>query len=371
MYFSDLRDPDTAPENKQRINLSKHAFDTLSHDASVFLPDDFTGTLPSGFINQIFLSCAESAESSIVSTLRSRREEYIRILSPMAPDLRLDRVLDLLLESEKQRLQERANQRLAEKGHSFSFRISKENLDQLRTPALQAEAACYQDNVGSYIKAVLEEYCTQPYVYRELIYYASDVQCIRTAIALKKRLKLCLRNSRLATDGRTIYMKPYGLLQDSGKKYNYIVGMLSDSHDSDTFVYASVRLSSVVRSSMMQKSGHLNAEERREILRRIHDAGVPYLSSGNHTQIIKVRLTKEGIRMYNSMLHLRPMYISKNEDHGAWIYEFDCLPWQAEIYFFKFGPDALIQEPAELSEKFFHKYQRAVQLYRSHSPTID
>ena len=68
MYFSDLRDPDTAPENKQRINLSKHAFDTLSHDASVFLPDDFTGTLPSGFINQIFLSCAESAESSIVST---------------------------------------------------------------------------------------------------------------------------------------------------------------------------------------------------------------------------------------------------------------------------------------------------------------
>ena len=155
MYFSDLRDPDTAPENKQRINLSKHAFDTLSHDASVFLPDDFTGTLPSGFINQIFLSCAESAESSIVSTLRSRREEYIRILSPMAPDLRLDRVLDLLLESEKQRLQERANQRLAEKGHSFSFRISKENLDQLRTPALQAEAACYQSRSGRILHTAL------------------------------------------------------------------------------------------------------------------------------------------------------------------------------------------------------------------------
>ena len=375
MYFSDLCNTDIIPENKQRINLSKHAYDTLCRDASVFLPDEFTitasGALPSGFINQIILSFADSAESSITSALHSRHEEYARILSPMDSSPQATQALSLLLDAEKQRLLELSNQRLKEKGHSFSFRISKEILDQLRSTAVQAEAVYYHDNVGAYIKALLEEYCLHPYAQRELIYYAHDVQCIRTAIALKKRLKLCLRNSRLSTDGCTVYIKPYGLLQDAGNKYNYIVGMLSDSHDSDTFMYASVRLSSVIRCAMMQKTGNLSTEERREIQRRIRDSGVPYLSSGIHTQTIKVRLTDEGIRMYNSMLHLRPMYISKYQHNDAWIYEFDCLLWQAEIYFFKFGPDALILEPTELFTKFRSKYNAAVQVYQSAFSMID
>lgn len=365
MFFSDLCRPDIIPENKQRINLSKHAYDTLSHDASVFFPDDFTGVLPSGFINQIIRCFADSAEASIAALLRSRREDYACILAPMAPEPQRGQALELLLEAEKQRLLECRDQRLKEKGHSFSFRINRENLDQFRTAAVQDEAVYYQDNVGAYLKAVLEEYCTLPYVRRELIYYDAEVQCIRTAIALKKRLKLYLRHSHLVTGGGTVYMKPYGLLQDSGKKYNYIVGMLSDSSDSDAFMYASIRLSSVVRCSTMQKSGILSTGERREILRRIRSSGVPYLSSGIHTQIIKVRLTNNGVQMYNSMLHLRPMYSSKYRHNGAWIYEFDCLLWEAEIYFFKFGSDALILEPAELSKKFLKKYQAAAEQYQN------
>lgn len=368
MYFSDLRLSCSCPESKQRLNLSQRAYDALIHDASVFLPEDApmtdTGALPSGFLNHIFRCFADSAESSIASTLRSRREEYAQTLSPMAPGPAPDQALALLLDQEKQRLEQALARRLSEKGRAFSFRIDRENLEYLSTDAAQSEAAYYQDNVGSYFKAVLEEYGALPYVRREQLYHRAQLECIHTAIEQKKRLKLTLRNSHLAT-GQAMYMKPCALLQDADRKYNYLVGMLASSHDSDDFQYASVRLTSIVKCARMEKSGILRAEERREIERRIKASGVPYLSSGIHTQRIRVRLTDAGVRLFHTILHLRPMYVSRHQHDGAWIYEFDCLPWQAEIYFFKFGADARILEPADLAEAFRSKYEAAAAAYRA------
>ena len=40
MYFSDLHPTSDFPENKQRLNLSSHAYNVLIYDMSVFIPDD-------------------------------------------------------------------------------------------------------------------------------------------------------------------------------------------------------------------------------------------------------------------------------------------------------------------------------------------
>ena len=367
MYFSDLRISGDAPENKQRLNLSTHAFHVLTHDVSVFHPDESpmteTGAIPSGVVNHIFRCLAETAESSIAGTLRSRQEEYLQTLSAMTPETARDHAISLLLAREEALLKVASSRRLKEKGHAFSLRIDRENLEYLSSPAAQAEARYYQDNIGSYLKAILEEYAELPYLQREHLYCKKHLETIYTALELKKRLKLTLRNSHLATS-EAMYMKPYAVLQDSDRKYNYLVGMLSDTNNSDTYQYASIRLTSIIKCTRMEKNGALKSEERKEIERRVKDAGVPYLSSGIHTQIIKVRLTEEGIKMFNSILHLRPMYISKYQQDGSWIYEFDCLPWQAEIYFFKFGEHAVILEPFSLADRFTKKYHNAFLEYQ-------
>lgn len=367
MYFSDLLICDETPENKQRLNLSTHAYHVLIHDTSVFHPDETpvteTGAILSGVVNHIFRCFAETAESSIAGTLRSRREDYAQTLSAMTPESTRNHAISLLLSRDESLLKAASSRRLKEKGHAFSCRIDRENLEYLSSPSAQAEAGYYQDNIGSYLKAILEEYAELSYLQREQLYYKKHMETICAAVDLKKRLKLTLRNSHLATS-EAMYMKPYAVLQDSDRKYNYLVGMLSDTSTAETYQYASIRLTSIIKCARMEKSGALRMEERKEIERRIKDAGVPYLSSGIHTQIIKVRLTDEGLKMFNSILHLRPMYLSKYQQEGSWVYEFDCLPWQAEIYFFKFGEHAVIMEPASLADRFTKKYHNALLEYQ-------
>lgn len=57
-----------------------------------------------------------------------------------------------------------------------------------------------------------------------------------------------------------------------------------------------------------------------------------------------VRLTNKGIKLFNEIYLNRPhpIKIEKNE------YFFDCSYTQLEVYFFKFGYEALIVKPYDL-----------------------
>ena len=354
-------------ENKQRLNLSEHAYRTLSNDASVFLPEDSpkteTGGIPSGILNQIFRSFAPSAESSISAALENHRLALEEVLSPMHSEKDQKIAIDLLLDAFKSQLLQRCQERLAQKGNAFSIRIDRNNMEYL-TQEGSKESGYYQERVGSYFKAVLEEYCQLPYVRRESIYFQSLLRDIHTAIATKKMLKLVVRDSHL-TSNRITYMKPYAVRQDSDKKYNYLVGMLSWDAENKTYQCASVRLTSIIRCTILERSGIVKASEKKEIEAKIKASGVPYLSSGKYTQTIKVHLTESGIKMYNSILHLRPQFTNRSCIGGKWVYTFDCLPWQAEIYFFKFGPEARILEPCSLADTLYQKYCNAAEFYQA------
>ena len=113
-------------ENKQRLNLSEHAYRTLINDASVFLPEDSpkteTGGIPSGILNQIFRSFAPSAESSISTALENHRLALEEVLSPMYSEKDQKIAIDLLLDAFKSQLLQRCQERLAQKGNAFSIR---------------------------------------------------------------------------------------------------------------------------------------------------------------------------------------------------------------------------------------------------------
>lgn len=366
MRFSDLGS-EVELENKQRINLSAHAYTVLLQDASLFFPSHKTetGGIPSGILNHVFYQFRESAESSIEEALQTRRQSLNALLQPMSSEAARQEAADLLLGEYRSELEQKRNARLSQKGCSFSFRIDTANLRELSSEQVQRERVHYQDKVGLYWKAVLEEFCEKPYSEREKIYQKEVWNRILAAISRKKRLKLELRSSYQAAAGssKICYMKPLSILQDSEKMYNYLTGMMRGEQD-EQWKCGAIRLSSIVGCKEQERSGGVTLEEKRIIEALIKHNGVQFLSSGKQTQTIRVRLTKQGVALYHRLLHLRPMFADRHQEGDAWIYEFDCLPWQIEIYFFKFGQDAIVMEPSALAQRLREKYLRALDSYQ-------
>lgn len=362
MRFSDLG---SEMESKQRINLSSHAYTVLLQDASVFFSSHKTetGGIPSGILNHIFFHFRESAESSIEEALQNRRQTLNALLKTMSSDAGRQEAIKLLLREYQTDLLKKQKARLAQKGCSFSFRIDSANLRELEMA--QREAPHYQDKLGLYWKAILEEFCQLPYSEREKVYQKECWNSIQSAIAGKKRLKLVLRSSYQKAEGSTKiwYMKPLSIQQDSEKMYNYLTGMMRSELDEE-WKCGAIRISSIVGCRAQESYGGVTLEEKRTIEALIKQNGVQYLSSGKQTQTIQVRLTKQGTELYHRILHLRPMFTDRHQEGDTWIYEFDCLPWQIEIYFFKFGKDAVVLEPKYLAEKFREKYLEASMSYR-------
>lgn len=369
MRFSDI-DGDIEIENKQRINLSAHAYAVMAQDASLFFstrPNKTeTGGIPSGILNHVFYHFRESAESSIEEALLIRRQTLNAVLETMPSEAGKQAAITLLLREYQNDLEKKRDIRLAKKGYSLSFRIDLPNLRELSTEMVRKEGTHYQDKVGLYWKAVLEEFCELSYAEREMVYQKEYWNSILSAIARKKKLKLVLRSTYQAAAGNSNiwYVRPLSILQDSEKMYNYLTGMMRSDLDSD-WKCGAIRISSIVSCKEQESYGGITLEEKRTIEALIRQNGVQYLSSGRQTEKIQVRLTKQGIELYHRILHLRPLFTNRHQEGDAWIYEFDCLPWQAETYFFKFGKDAVILTPTALAESLRKKHKDAWEAYRT------
>ena len=342
-------------ENKQRLNVSSHAYSILQHDIDVFQVEaERHSTTMTVLINHIFECFRDQAESSISSALQNRRIELTEKLSDMHDPTAREEAICLLLKSYAAELQKKREDRCKSKGEKITLRILHHNICFLLSEEGQQEASAYHDKVGAYIKAILEEYCDLPYVEREAIYFKKQKDEIDLAIQNKKLLRIVTRKQNIS------YVKPLELCQDKEHMYHYLLGFTSSSKDGPWKV-ASFRMSHISSCKRQAHSGVLAPEQKKEIQAAIAQTGIQYLSGSDTQQTIKVEFTSHGEKMYQQILHLRPQHI----DHDGLIYEFDCSLKQAEDYFFKFGHNARILEPIHLAEKFRRKYHNAAKKYDS------
>lgn len=341
-------------ENKQRINLSSHAYNILIHDTDIFEPKSAKqGEICSALINQIFENFRSHAESSVAVACQDHRSRLMDTLSAIEDLVSKQQAIDLLLKVYQADLEEKCQKRCVRKEHALMFRISKRNLDYLLSDEGQRESMHHHDNIGVYFKALLEEYCELPYVERERIYYKQFVDEIGLAILHSNMLKIVTRKKN------TSYMKPLELGQDPEQLYNYLVGLMATSTDGPWNI-ASIRLSSITSCERRAKSAFISTETEKEVRSAIKKVGIQYLVDTDPDQKIVVEFTPEGEKMYRSILHLRPQYINKS---GS-VYEFSCSERQADNYFFKFGHNVRVLEPERLAAKFQRKYENAAKKYK-------
>ena len=366
MLFSELEEVlEDLSRNKQRLTVSRHAYNILLQDDEIFEPDkkqNRSGGDPSStLVNQLFQNLYETAESSIWMRLGAEKEKLAeRFHGQENAEACTVAVLALLQEQ----LEEKARCRQQDKSCSFFVRLSKPVLEALASDELRKDAAFYGDKVGSYLKALLEEYCALPYAERERIYYKQQLQSIELAITRQEKLKLTLNSRKKPTGGAAApnnitYLKPLCIQKDTEQLYNYLVGMTS-AQPGGPWGMGCVRLSSIKKLSSLKCSGFISADDRRKIAETIQKNGVQYLPEQGARQTILVRLTPSGERKYQQILHLRPQYARKV---GA-VYTFTCTQRQVENYFFKFGHDARILAPQELADKFKRMYESAAEQYK-------
>lgn len=382
MIFSHL-EPSNEQEtisNKQRITISERTKAILLSDMNVFHIDKESvstikadvGNLSSNIINHIFRCYRNYAHASMEQTLASEEAELNKTLEQKEMDKAQKKIaVECLLEKRREELTEENNERKKRKGFSFTFNVDNENIEYLKTDAAQCEGAFYGDNVGGYIKTVLEEYADLPYIEREKIFYEDILNKINADLSLDEKnvrmLKLHLYR-KINVNGKSekaiVHMKPYGIRRDSEYLYNYVVGIMKiiNADDSEWSI-ASIRLSSIKQCEYMLGNATISNKCKKDIESKIKTHGVQYLSADENIKKIVVKLDDKGERMYRIMLHLRPMYTECKNG----IYTFMCSATQAEYYFLQFEEHAKILEPSDLADLFHRKYISAAKQYETNN----
>lgn len=360
-------------DNRQRINLSDYALSVVEHDMDAFRdtsePLDKNNTL-SKFLNRIIKNYKDISAASSAQLISLQKAKYLQILGSLP---NREDIARLLLEDYKKELAEKRTAFLSIKGSSLNIRLDQEIMEYLLSPEAQANARFYKDQrIGEFLKVLTEEYASQPYVSRERIYYRDTVDTIHAAISGKNMIKLTLYSFTRTEEGaltrKTVYLKPYALLEDSGKLYNYVAGYSSTNVQGPWTPYP-VRLTSIYKCKKLSYSGVITGKEKRELAARIEKFGVAYIGSiKDEEKRIIVQLTEEGERLYRRILHQRPMFDKKEE--GKWgpnTHCFSCTEFQARVYFFRFGKEARILAPDSLVNEFKELYSSAAKLYDKES----
>lgn len=363
-----LLEPQFDVKTRQRINLSDHACSILLQDMDVFYHqlniEPGSGVIDSTVINHIFCNFWKDADASVYLSCKKKQAQLGALLSGLEKPQREQAIVPLI-EAHRKTIEEQVRRDLSRKGTSFTIHVNKKNLLSLgretfpdwnenpKSPAL----GLYRDKVGSFLKAVIEEYARKPYFEREAIFCKNTLETIRKAIRLGMMLKVTTQNRYIQ------YVRPYTIQGDSEQLYHYLAGYLAPGPNGP-WRLGSIRLSAITDCKEVFESSNIQAEQIAELDAAIRKKGIQFLSDTAQKHLperIVVEFTKQGKQMYHRMLHLRPMYSNRPDEL---VYEFLCTQQQAENYFFKFGHNAKILEPVELADKFRRRYESAAKQYR-------
>lgn len=337
-------------EQKIRIALSDRAKLTMAEDMDVF------GTPKSAtFINTVFNNFKSEARSSISLYLQQRELELDRLFTGAKLDAISKKIaIDQILTVEKKEMQSKIAEYNNSKGESKLYHINDDNVEYLLEDCDEEQ---YYSRPGLYIRSIIEEYCSLPFIKRERIYRKYIYEIIERACVEKRILKI---KANYYGKVQLFYVYPYKIVPDPFHTQAYLVCYSRKAEDEEKDkIVASFSMARISSPTMLTKSFHLNKQEIANIDSQIANSSPAYLI-GKPEQI-SVRLTKKGKQSYQSRLYSRPEKIESlsNDD----IYVFDCTQQQIFNYFFSFGADAEIISPESLRNRFKNAYKKAIKAY--------
>jgi predicted DNA-binding transcriptional regulator YafY len=192
---------------------------------------------------------------------------------------------------------------------------------------------------------MFDSYCALPQDRRERIIFRNLVSAIEQAIEENRQIYLLSKNN-YATGHPGITLSPYSLSLTKEELYNYLLGELVEYHNVRTTRLCRIR---AIRILSDKRSF---TDSVKESLEKMIRNGPQYPYHDEEDELIRVRFTEEGLRMFKAYYLHRPVPLKEDGD----TYSFDCSWMQAMTYFSRFGEDALIISPKKLSRKMLNFY---------------
>lgn len=337
-------------EQKIRIALSDRAKLTMAEDMDVF------GTPKAAtFVNTVFNNFKEEARSSISLYLQQREIELDRLFTGAKLDAISKKIaIDQILTVEKKEIQSKIVEYSNSKGESKLYHINDNNVEYLLEYCDEDQ---YYRRPGLFVRSVIEEYCSLPFIKRERIYRKDIYETIEKACTEKRILKI---KANYYGKDQLFYVYPYKIVPDPFHTQAYLVCYSRKAEDEEKDkIVASFSMARINSPTILTKTFHLNKQEINNIEMQIANYSPAYLIG--RPEQISVRLTKKGKQSYQSRLYSRPEKIESlsNDD----VYVFDCTQQQIFNYFFSFGSDAEIISPENLRNRFKNTHEKALKLY--------
>ena len=312
-------------EHKVRIALSVNARIKMAEDMTVFRVEKATT-----FINTVFDNYKNEAKASISLYPHQHRLALEELFSKSEmDDCSREAAIDFLMAEEDKIAREKAAALISSKSEGKLYHINNKNVQFLTEDCEEEE---YYSRPGLYIRAVIEEYCTLPFIERERIYRKDVYETIAHVRDTNKILKIKVRQYDKV---RNFYVYPYKILPDPLQTQSYLTCYTTEAgSEGSGKTIASFAMARLNLSTVLDKTFHLTKKEKDAIQEQIE-------------------------KNYQSRLSNRPEKIAVIDD----IYIFDCTQRQVFNFFFSFGSEAEILSPESLREQFRSTSSDALGLY--------
>ena len=336
-------------EQKIRIALSEKANIIMQEDMDIFSVEK-TGT----FINTLFENFRDDAKSSISLYLQRKELEWTQLFSETKLDNISKRIVINQLKSNEEEILNIINKLKDSKFTSKLYHINNQNLNYL---IKDCNENIYFNRPGTYLKCIIEEYCSLPFIQRERIYKKPIYERIETACKEKRMLKISLFSNGKE---QTFDVYPYKLVDDPLSTQSYLVCYSKEHQKEDQEkIISSFSMARLNMPTISKSHFYLTKKEIDKIEDKITKHSPAYLLG---TPIeTRIRLTEEGKRLYKIKLFSRPNKIEEHSTENEYV--FFCPAFQIFNYFFSFGANAEIISPKDLRDKIYETHRKALECY--------
>lgn len=232
----------------------------------------------------------------------------------------------------------------------------------------------YASYLKKYLDHLLNEYGSLSTENREKVFFSEKYKMIAECIREKKIVRIRMK-------GIDHDIRPYEIIGDPSVRYLYLIGYIDEN-------IVSFRFSRLVitNTSFERSSGELSYDEEEQIKKRIESSGIAYLSE-EAVPDISVLMTDIGYSLYSDIIiHQRPPLAKSTADKAAieMLSESEtekykemtgqvftrrihccCTARQAQLYFTRFGGEAVVTSPDDLAKECLSFAVKAAKAYTS------
>lgn len=199
--------------------------------------------------------------------------------------------------------------------------------------------------ISKYFRILFSNYSIKPQYIRERIIFKDTYEKIIKAIKAKKAISLKTSNNR------DTYF-PYKILHSGEELFNYLICYKNNNE------LLSIKLTNI-KDLVITKDSFEISNEIKEKLDNIIKLGPQFACDTDKITEYAVKLTPDGIKKFRRIYIHRPKLDHKEND----IYYFKCSYDQIYQYFFRFGKDAYVIFPNNLSKRLRAEYKEASNHY--------